>query len=238
LLTTGPLFYFYEIPRPFEIMKPLRIRLLLAWAVAAAACSSATADQEQPSAAVRVVNATGGPIDVVIDGRTVAAGVPLASVSSKLEVAPGTHQLQLQPATGNPVSLTVESTAGSVVPAAAYPGMQSSMDASVLVDTGAVVAAGRSKLRVVHLAASVTGIEIWRSQPDFQTPVHIMTPFPYEATSPYLESTPGNWEVFVTAAGSGTKLATTGAVQVPSGQRRTAALMDSAGVLRFRVIAE
>jgi len=90
----------------------------------------------------------------------------------------------------------------------------------------------------VHLAPDANGIEIWRSQPDFQTPVHIMTPFPYQATSPYLQSTPGNWEVFVTATGSSAKLATTGPVQVPSGQRRTVVLLDSAGVLRFRVIAE
>jgi len=40
--------------------------------------------------------------------------------------------------------------------------------------------------------------------------VHIMTPFPYQATSPYLQSTPGSWEVFVTASGTSTKLATTG----------------------------
>jgi len=219
-------------------MKTLPISLLLLSTVAVGACSSATADQEQPNAAVRVINATEGRINVVIDGRTVATGVPLASVSSTLEVSPGTHQLQFQPATGAPVSLSVESTAGDVVTAAAYEGTHSSVDASVLVDTGAVVPSGKSKLRVVHLAPDANGIEIWRSQPDFQTPVHIMTPFPYQATSPYLQSTPGNWEVFVTATGSSAKLATTGPVQVPSGQRRTVVLLDSAGVLRFRVIAE
>jgi len=219
-------------------MKTLSITLLLASAVAAAGCSSATGDPGQPNAAVRVINATEGPIDVIIDGRTVAAGLPLASVSSKLEVSPGTHQLQLQPVTGNPVSLSVEPGTGDIVTAAAYQGTQSSMDATVLVDTGAIVPAGRSKLRVVHLASTANSVEIWRSQPDFQTPVHIMTPFPYQATSPYLQSTPGSWEVFVTASGTSTKLATTGPVQVPSGERRTVVLLDSAGVLRFRVIAE
>ena len=42
----------------------------------------------------------------------------------------------------------------------------------------------------------------------------------------------------VTPAGSTTKLATTGAVNVPSGERRTVVLLDSAGVLRFKVIVE
>lgn len=219
-------------------MRTLPVSLLLASAVAAAGCSSTTIDQPQPNAAVRVINATADPLDVIVDGHVVATGVPLASVSANLQVSPGTHELRLQPATGDPVALTVESSLGEVVTAAAYRGTQAQMDASVLVDTGAVVPAGKSKLRVVHLAGSATGIEIWRSQPDFQTPVHIMTPFPYQATSPYLQSTPGNWEVFVTASGTSTKLATTGPVQVPSGQRRTVVLMDSAGVLRFRVITE
>lgn len=219
-------------------MKPLHIGLLLVSAVAASACSSTTEDQSHPTATVRVINATSGPLDVIVDGRTVATGIPIASVSTNLEVSAGTHQLQLKPASGDPVALSVQSTAGQAVTAAAYPGMQSSVDATVLVDTGAIVPAGKSKLRVVHLAAGASGIEIWRSQPDFQTPVHIMTPFPFQATSPYLQSTPGAWEVFVTPTGGSNKLATTGQVQVPSGQRRTAVLMDSAGVLRFRVIAE
>jgi hypothetical protein len=114
----------------------------------------------------------------------------------------------------------------------------SGLVASVLVDSGSIVPAGKSKLRVSHLAGGAPAIEFWRTQPDFQTPVHIMTPFAYQATSPYLQSDPGTWEVFVTAPGGGAKLATTGAISVPAGERRTVVLLDSLGVMRFRVIAE
>jgi hypothetical protein len=42
----------------------------------------------------------------------------------------------------------------------------------------------------------------------------------------------------VTPPGGGSKLATTGAITVPSGEKRTVVLLDSLGVLKFRVIAE
>ena len=114
----------------------------------------------------------------------------------------------------------------------------SSLAATVLADTGELVPVGKSKLRVAHLSPNAGSIEIWRTQPDFQTPVHIMTPFDYLATSPYLQSDPGAWEVFVTRPGTTTKLATTGLVQVPSGEKRTVVLLDSAGVMLFRVIID
>ncbi|HEY4304347.1 MAG TPA: hypothetical protein VGM82_07770 [Gemmatimonadaceae bacterium] len=65
-----------------------------------------------------------------------------------------------------------------------------------------------------------------------------MTPFAYGAESPYLQSDPGTWEVFITAPGGTTKLATTGAINIPAGERRTAVLLDSAKIIFFRVVVE
>jgi hypothetical protein len=65
-----------------------------------------------------------------------------------------------------------------------------------------------------------------------------VTPFQYGLVSPYFQSDAGTWEVWVTAAGAAAKLATTGPFTIPAGQRRTVALVDSAGTLRLRVIEE
>jgi hypothetical protein len=135
-------------------------------------------------------------------------------------------------------NITLQAVANQTTTTIVAPGTTTSLSLSVLADTGSIVPAGKSKLRVSNLASNASAIEIWRTQPDFQTPVHIMTPFVYGATSPYLQSDPGAWEVFVTPAGGGTRLATTGAVDVPSGQRRTVLLIDSLGVMKFRVITE
>jgi hypothetical protein len=99
------------------------------------------------------------------------------------------------------------------------------------------VAVGKTKVRVANFSKA-TGIQIWRTQPDFPTPTLIQTPFPYLAVSPYLESTVGAWEVYVTNNGSTTKLATTGLFSVLSQNKATVVLMDSSGVPVFRVMPE
>jgi hypothetical protein len=178
------------------------------------------------------------PLDVLVDGSVAVSGLGVANVSAKTGISSGSHVVGLRMANGTVTNITLQAVANQTAMTVVVPGTSSGLSVSVLADTGSIVPAGKSKLRVSNLAGGTQGIEIWRTQPDFQTPVHIMTPFVYGATSPYLQSDPGAWEVFVTAPGGGTTLATTGAVDVPTGERRTVVLLDSVGVLRFRVIAE
>ena len=189
------------------------------------------------NAAVRVINATNSPVDVLIDGQTVVRGLMIAHVSERLNVSSGSHLVRLVGSAGSSAQVQIDASAAATRTAVVAPS-GSSLAATVLADTGALVPAGKSKLRVAHLSPNAGSIEIWRTQPDFQTPVHIMTPFAYLATSPYLQSDPGSWEVFVTRPGGSGKLATTGSVQIPSGEKRTAVLLDSAGVVLCRVIID
>lgn len=190
-------------------------------------------------AVVRVVNATQAPLDVLVDGAVAIRGVPVAAVTP-LFVASGTRRMALRPAAGGVgAEVSVEVASGGTVTTAAVP-VGASLAAAVLTDTNAVVPAGKSRLRVSNLAPSAPGVEIFRTQPDFATPVRIQTPFPYRETSPYLQSDAGTWEVFLAPAGSdgAPKGLTTGPVPIPGGGRRTVILLDSAGVLRFRVLAD
>jgi len=211
---------------------------LLALAVAfASACSDSVTASDDHSSSIRVINASGVPLDVLVDGAVAIPTLGVAAVSAPTSVAAGAHVVGLRTAGGTITSLSVQSVTNQTTTTVVSPGTGSSLAVSVLADTGSIVPAGKSKLRVTHLAGT-SAVEFWRTQPDFQTPVHIMTPFPYGATSPYLQSDPGAWEVFVTPPGGGSKLATTGAITVPSGEKRTVVLLDSLGVLKFRVIAE
>ena len=72
--------------------------------------------------------------------------------------------------------------------------------AGVVGDTGAVPAAGMTKLSVINLAASAPALDVWRTQPDYTTPIRIMFPFPYGAQSEFVQSTAGAGEVIVTTA--------------------------------------
>jgi len=216
--------------------------LVLLATVAATACGPSMSDAGATnpgngSAAIRVINASQGLVDVIVDGQTVLHGLQVATVSDRISVSSGGHQIRLAAPNGSSAQLQVDAATGATRVAVVTPNA-SNLSASVLADTGAIVPAGKTKLRVAHLAAGAGSIEIWRTQPDFQTPVHILTPFDYQATSPYLQSDPGNWEVFVTRPGTTPKLATTGAVTIPAGEKRTVVLLDSAGVMRFRVIVD
>lgn len=216
--------------------------LFVGAAVFAAGCGPSMSDSGATnpvtgSAAIRVVNASQAPVDIVVDGQTVLHGLQVATVSDRINVASGNHQVRLAGPSGSSAQVTIDAPTGATRIAVVTPAA-SSLSASILADTGALVPAGKTKLRVAHLAAGAGSIEIWRTQPDFQTPIHIMTPFDYQAMSPYLQSDAGNWEVFVTRASSTTKVATTGSVAIPAGEKRTVVLLDSAGVMRFRVIVD
>jgi hypothetical protein len=179
---------------------------VLGAAVAAAACGpsmsdSGATDPGNGQAAIRVVNASQGLVDVIVDGQTVTHGLQVATVSDRINVSSGNHQIRLASPNGPSAQVQIDAATGATRVAVVTPAA-SSLSASVLADTGAIVPAGKTKLRVAHLAANAGSIEIWRTQPDFQTPVHIMTPFDYQATSPYLQSDPGAWEVFVTRPGT------------------------------------
>jgi hypothetical protein len=131
-----------------------------------------------------------------------------------------------------------------------YPiGSSPGISAAMLADTGAWVPGGKSKLRVVHLAATTGDMQIWRRQPDAPAGNPIMTPLAYGAASQYLQSDAGVWEVWLTAPGGGAKLLSSGPIQIPSGDRaaccsshsgRTAIRRDGAVVTAYasRSIAE
>lgn len=188
-------------------------------------------------AVIRVLNATAQSLDVLVDGAVASSGIAASTVSSKLTLASGQHTVQLRAANGATATLTADAKVGEtrvVVATAAGPGL----GAAVLADTGAIVRPGKSKMRLVHLAPNAPPVESWRTQPDFQTPTRLVTPTLHGLVSPYFESDAGSWEVWVTAVGATAKLATTGSFTIPDGQRRTVALVDSAGSLRMRVIEE
>lgn len=213
--------------------------LLLGTVLFTAGCDDLLTVNADGSSDIRVINASRAPIDVLVDGKIVLSGLAVSRVSEKLTVTPGAHTVRLRAVgDGSSADLSVTMSAGSTLTTVASPSTGSALAASVLADSGSSVPVGKSKLRVSHLSAGAPAVDIWRTQPDFATPIRVMLPFVYLATSPYLQSDPGSWEVFVTPAGSTAPLVSTGAIVVPSGHRMSVVLLDSAGVLRLRLIAD
>lgn len=190
---------------------------------------------ETGDAGLALINATQVPLDIVIDARVAFNALPPSHVFLYQNAAPGTRAVQFRSGGSSGATVTLDAADGEVSTAYAV-ASAGTIAARVIADTGAIVPPGKSKLRVTNLAPNLAGLTIKRTQPDFQTPIAISTPFPYETTSPYLQSDPGTWRVMVIRESTGDTVATTGPVDIPAGEKRSVVLVDSAGVLRFRVL--
>ena len=101
------------------------------------------------------------------------------------------------------------------------------MNPVTLGDTGATPVPGKGKLRVSHLAENAPPIDVYRTQPDFGEFVKFVDTFPYKASTPFYESTPGNWVIRVTAKGTNQVLAESGPIRVEELWVRTVLLLDA-----------
>jgi len=185
---------------------------------------------------LRVVNgaSSAGPVVVYVDGQAVGLAIN-PGTGSAVDVPTGTHSIELHSAAGAGFSRTTQFDLGKSV---IIVGLDSAgrVTSSVLADTGAIVPAGATKLRVAHMASAATPISIWRTQPDYGTMIRVQFPFPYLAVSPYLQSTPGDWRVMVSSETNVAAtvpmpdtLADSGVIPVPTGTSKTVVIVNKVG---------
>ena len=167
-------------------------------------------------------------VDVVVDGQTRLTSVAYGVPSSPIALSLGQHQVKVVPAGtapsqgGTTVTLRAGDTTRVVVT-----GTPTALTPVALGDTGATPVPGKGKLRVIHLAANAPAIDVYRTQPDFSTFVKFMDPFPFEAKTPFVESTPGNWVIRVTPKGGAQVLAESAPIRVDALWIRTVLLLDA-----------
>lgn len=210
----------------------VRTLTLIATAILVASCGDdAVSPGSGSGASLQIVNGATQAVDVRVDGTLRASNVSVGALSSVLDVAPGSHAVQLTPAGtttgGATVTVNLASEARSTVAATRA---SSGVSAVALADTGLVVGVGRSKLRVMHLASNAPALDIWRTQPDYQTPISILFPYTY-LSGATVESSAGTWEVRVWPTGAGSWTAASSMITVPigSGQIRTVVTLDAPG---------
>ena len=217
--------------------------------VTAASCDLSTTSLNGTAGnppAVRVINAFTGAVDVLIDGNVALSSLAPGQVNIA-PAPPGNHTLMLRPtAGGSSISQPMTSAQGAVSTIAATVGASGALSTAVLDDTNSVVPANATKLRVLHLAPSAGTLQVFRTQPDFPTPVSWQFPFNYQPdptslSAPFYQSTVGSWEVRVwqsPADASGWNSATV-RVTVPlaSGEKATIVILDNpGGSVRAQVI--
>src|ERR1051326_1165380 len=221
----------------------MRVRLLaLAAALVIAGCNTDTSIGccslgGMPS--LRIVNGFPGAVDIFIDDVIAASAVPPGAIDP-LGPEPGSHTLVMRPTSGSrtPITQSFATASGALATIAAVRSSSGTISAAVLDDTNEVVPVGATKLRVIHLAPNAGTLQVYRTQPDYQTPVAWQFPFNYQdnptsLSAPFLQSTVGTWEVRIwqTPADSSGWSTAPVKVQVPlsSGEKRTIIILDAVG---------
>lgn len=180
------------------------------------------------TASVVVVSAAGraSSLRATIGGTQSPAIAPGGSNTMTVPEGTRSYVLAVQGAGVTGSSGTIDLVAGQTYLLVAQDS-QGTVVGSVVADTGALVPAGKSKLRVIHSAGLAPAIDVYRTQPDFPSLVSVMFPFDFGAVSPYLQSDPGTWTVVVTPDNSTDTLYASGPIVVPDGERVSVVLVDS-----------
>ncbi|MEP7346344.1 MAG: DUF4397 domain-containing protein, partial [Gemmatimonadaceae bacterium] len=178
---------------------PIRPRhfVAVAFSVLATACSSRDNGTAPiaPNDAFQFVNGFGAPVDLLVDGVEKASALANGTVSA-VALDAGSRAVVVR-TNGTSASLSVIVSSGKTVTVAALRGVAGALAAQTLDDSNAVVPANATKLRVLHLAPLAGEVQVWRTQPDYQTPIRWAFPFLYNTAKTYYQSTPGSWEVRV-----------------------------------------
>lgn len=186
------------------------------------------------TAQVRVVH--GSPdapaVDVLVDGAEVLGDVSYTQFSGYLDVPAGTRNIKVNAAN---TATTVINSSPTVAANGAYTiiatNLLNSIEPLVLVDDLTPPAAGNIKLRLVHGAPNVAGVDIYITAPNAD--ISMMTPnltaVPFKAESGYLEVPAGDYQVRITPTGTKTVAIDTGALALVAGQIRTAIAIEAQG---------
>lgn len=217
-------------------------RFVAAVFLVAVACSGdSTTEPELVTGLARVtlLNGFGANIDLLVDGEVKANSIASGAVTP-IDIATGARTVAVR-TVGASVSssLGVELSEGQFATLAALKNAAGGLTVQSLADTNAVVPTGATKLRVLHLAARSGEVQVWRTQPDYQTPIRWAFPFTYNSVNTYYQSTPGTWEVRVwtDSATTWTSAQNTARVTLSGGGKKTVAILDRpGGGIRLEVI--
>jgi hypothetical protein len=188
--------------------------------------------------ALRVINGFTSSVDVLVDGNVAIAGLTAGSISTAF-APPGNHTLVLRPTgSGTPLSQSITTAVGALSTIAVVRSASGDLSSAILDDTNSVVPAGATKVRVLHLAPNAGTLQVYRTQPDYQTPISWQFPFNYQPdptslSAPFFQSTPGSWEVRVwqtPADASGWSTAPAKVIiPLASGEKATVVILDKPG---------
>lgn len=185
---------------------------------------------------IRIVNASGQTLSLFLDDQLQIDNSQQPNISLII-VHSGEHTLSARTSTGAETPLTLTTSPGGLANVYAYTPSAGAVNL-VLLDTTDVPTGGTAKVRVLNLSKTLGSVDVYASQPTGSTGTQLAPSISYLSMTPYTQKNAGQWEVYLTTAGTATKLRSTGGFDVEAGGRRTVVLIDSLSIPVFRVLPE
>jgi hypothetical protein len=209
-----------------------RAALSVAAFVLAASCLN-TSGPGTADTQIRIINASGQALGIYLDGRLEIDQSVQPNVS--LIVVPGgDHVLDVRTSNGIDTSLPLVGPPGGFANFYAY--TTDAGDVNLIqLDSTATPAGNSTKVRALNLSKIAAG-DIYASISTTDPGTKLAPAFDYLSVTPYMEQTAGAWQVYLTTAGTTTKVLGTGLFPAPPGQTRTVVLIDSATTPIFRIL--
>lgn len=215
-----------------NVRKAARALLPSVALLGAASCLDITGN-DVANSQIRIVNAAGQSLGIFVDDHLAIDGSVPPNVSL-VQLASGSHKLTVRTAAGVDADLLLTTTPGGAFNTYAYTNSSGVIDFALL-DTTIAPTGNVAALRALNLSKLTGAIDIYASS-GTGTATKLAATFDYLAKTPFAEKASGDWEVYYTAAGSSTKLKSTGSFPIEAGGRRTVVVLDSASVPIFRVL--
>jgi hypothetical protein len=194
-----------------------------------------------PWAPIRLVNTVGeeGPVDLLIAGRAAVRGLAGGEASAVAVATAGATVAEVRRAgettalvrspivleDGSPRLLALRRTGGT-------------LELWDVPDGAPAAAPDQAQVRIIHLAASASAVEVRVSPPGGAATAHVVSPFAYGAVSSYLPGSAGPWRVTVVSAGGQDTLLATAAIPMPGGTTPTLFLVNSPAGRMWATIVE
>ena len=223
----------------------MRLTLVAFGVVTALACDNGAGPAPPQASTFRALHAIRGglTLNVVVDGRPLATALAFGLVTRPLAVSPGQHTLDPLPSDGRPRVLLGFTTVSGVNYTAfvidSISGTTHIVDPVLVSDTGALPAAGHSRLRITSFAAAAPAVDAYRTQPDSSGLLVSAQPLNFRAVTRYFDGAPGDWSVVISHASTKDTLLATGSIPLGDGQARTLVVIDStAGLVTWRLVPD
>ena len=182
-------------------------------------------------AKLRVMNASSNTagVDVLIDGKSVASGVGYGSNSGYVSVDAGSRHLQIETSGTTNILLDQSlSLNGGMETTYVAANVAANISALVLSDDSTAPSSGDVMLRVVNAAPTLGSVDVYVVTPgaDLNSSTPTIRSLAFGASTDYQTLTAGSYEVVMTVPSSTFPLVDTGALNLATGENRTAVALD------------